>query len=320
VADTITVKFKVLEDGSLKAIGQYAEKAAKSTDKATKSSDNYSKKQKGVAGATSNGTKAFSKMTTGITGGLVPAYATLAANVFAVSAAFNFFKRAADVQILEQSQIRYASSTGLGLQSITQGLRDASNGMLGFREAAEAAAIGVAKGFSPKQLEDLAMGAQRASAALGRGFEDAFDRLIRGASKAEPELLDELGITLRLKTATESYAKSLGVQADALTATQRSQAVLLETQRQLDELFGTGPAETNPFTVLAKTFEDLTRSGTDAVMPMIKGLVSIINTSGMAAIAVFGALGLSILKSMVPANMVGDAIEGAMAKSQRATE
>ena len=320
MADTITVKFKVMEDGSLKAIGQDAEKAAKSTDKATKSSDNYSKKQKGVAGATSNSTKAFSKMTTGITGGLVPAYATLAANVFAVSAAFNFFKRAADVQILEQSQIRYASSTGLGLQSITQGLRDASNGMLGFREAAEAAAIGVAKGFSPKQLEDLAMGAQRASAALGRGFEDAFDRLIRGASKAEPELLDELGITLRLKTATESYAKSLGVQADALTATQRSQAVLLETQRQLDELFGTGPAETNPFTVLAKTFEDLTRSGTDAVMPMIKGLVSIINTSGMAAIAVFGALGLSILKSMVPANMVGDAIDGAMAKSQRATE
>ena len=320
MADTITVTYKVNEDGSLSKIANKADKAAKATDGVTTASDKYSKKQKGVGGLTSNSTKAFSKMTTGITGGLVPAYATLAANVFAVSAAFNFFKRAADVQILEQSQIRYASSTGLGLQSITQGLRDASNGMLGFREAAEAAAIGVAKGFSPKQLEDLAMGAQRASAALGRGFEDAFDRLIRGASKAEPELLDELGITLRLKTATESYAKSLGVQADALTATQRSQAVLLETQRQLDELFGTGPAETNPFTVLAKTFEDLTRSGTDAVMPMIRGLVSIINTSGMAAIAVFGALGLSILKSMVPANMVGNAIDSAMAKSQRATE
>ncbi len=235
-----------MEDGSLQSVASDAKSAASGLDKVTKSSDNYSKKQKGVAGATSNSTKAFSKMTTGISGGLVPAYATLAANVFALSAAFNFFKRAADVQILEQSQLRYAASTGLGLQSITEGLRQASSGMLGFREAAEAAAIGVAKGFSPAQLEKLAAGAQRASAALGRGFEDAFDRLIRGASKAEPELLDELGITLRLKTATESYAKSLGVQADALTATQRSQAVLLETQRQLDELFGTGPAETNP--------------------------------------------------------------------------
>ena len=320
MADTITVTYKVQEDGSLKAIGQDAEKAASSTDKAGTAADNYQKKQKGVGQAGLSSAKSFSKMTTGITSGLVPAYATLAANVFALTAAFNFFKRAADVQILEQSQIRYASSTGLGLQSITQGLRDASSGMLGFREAAEAAAIGVAKGFSPAQLENLASGAQRAAAALGRGFEDAFDRLIRGASKAEPELLDELGITLRLKTATESYAKSLGVQADALTATQRSQAVLLETQRQLDELFGTGPAETNPFVVLQKTFEDLTRAGTNAVMPMITGLVSIVNASGMAAIAVFGALGLSILKSMVPSNMLGDAIDNAMQKSQRATE
>lgn len=309
-----------MEDGSLKAIGKDADKASAALNKAGTSADNYQKKQKGVGQAGLSSAKSFSKMTTGITTGLVPAYATLAANVFALTAAFNFFKRAADVQILEQSQIRYASSTGLGLQSITQGLRDASSGMLGFREAAEAAAIGVAKGFSPAQLENLATGAQRAAAALGRGFEDAFDRLIRGASKAEPELLDELGITLRLKTATESYAKSLGVQADALTATQRSQAVLLETQRQLDELFGTGPAETNPFVVLQKTFEDLTRAGTNAVMPMITGLVSIVNASGMAAIAVFGALGLSILKSMVPSNMLGDAIDNAMQKSQRATE
>ena len=155
MADTITVTFKVMKDGSLKAISKEAEQAAKSTDKATNSSEKYSKKQKGVAGATSNSTKAFSKMTTGMQGGLVPAYATLAANVFALSAAFNFFKRAADVQILEKSQIRYATSTGLGLQSITEGLRQASGGMLGFREAAEAAAIGVAKGFSPAQLEKL---------------------------------------------------------------------------------------------------------------------------------------------------------------------
>lgn len=288
-------------------------------DQATKAGQRYNKQQKGVAGLTSNSTKGFSKMTTGITGGLVPAYATLAANVFAVSAAFHFFKRAADVQILEQSQIRYASTTGLALQSVTEGLRQASNGMLGFREAAEAAAIGVAKGFSPAQLEKLAAGAQRAAAALGRGFEDAFDRLIRGASKAEPELLDELGITLRLKIATESYAKSLGVQADALTATQRSQAVLLETQRQLDELFGTGPAEANPFVVLAKTFEDLTRAGTDGIMPMIGGIVDIINKSGMAAIAVFGALGLSILGAMLPANMIGGVIDDMVMSSAHGT-
>ena len=154
MANTVSLKIKIDDDGSLSIIAKEAKKAkegvesvSKATNKGAKASDNYSKKNKGVAQATSNGTKAFSKMTTGITGGLVPAYATLAANVFALSAAFNFFKRAADVSILEKSQTQYAGSTGVALKSITAGLREASGGMLGFREAAEAAAIGVAKGF-----------------------------------------------------------------------------------------------------------------------------------------------------------------------------
>jgi hypothetical protein len=300
VADTITVTYKVNEDGSLSKITQKAEAAAKATDKAAGSSNNYSKKQKGVAGATSNSTKAFSKMTQGITGGLVPAYAALAANVFAISAAFNFLKRAADVKILEEGQISFGKNTGFALQTVTAGLREASGGMLGFREAAEAAAIGVAKGFSPKQLEDLAVGAKKASSALGRNFEDSFDRLIRGASKAEPELLDELGITLKLADATEKYAEKVGKTAKSLTAFERSQAVLLETQRQLDVMYGQMEGKSNPFVELSKTFEDLVKAGTNFLMPLFEGIAKIINGSAIAAIAVFGVIGLSIVKTMVP--------------------
>ena len=326
MANTVSLKIKIDDDGSLSIVAKEATKAkkavegvSKATDQGAKSSDNYSKKNKGVAQAGMNTTKSFSKMTTGITGGLVPAYATLAANVFALSAAFNFFKRAADVSILEKSQTQYAGSTGVALKSITAGLREASGGMLGFREAAEAAAIGVAKGFSPKQLEDLAAGAKRAAAALGRGFEDAFDRLIRGASKAEPELLDELGITLRLDTATKNYAKTLGVQQNALTATQRSQAVLIETQKQLNDLYGTAPAESNPFVVLSKTFEDLVRAGTDFLMPMLTGIASIVNKSGVAAIAVFGLLAVSIFKAMVPLDGIKSRIKAMQVASAEST-
>lgn len=309
MANTITVTYKVNEDGSLTKIEKSAKGAAKATDKAAKSSDNYSKKQKGVAGATSNSTKAFSKMTSGISGGLVPAYAALAANVFAVSAAFNFFKRAADVKILEEGQASYAASTGIALQTITSNLRDASNGMLGFREAAEAAAIGVAKGFSPDQLNKLAEGAKKAAAALGRNFEDAFDRLIRGASKAEPELLDELGITLRLETATRRYADSIGVAADDLNTFQKSQAVLIETQRQLDAQFGQMEGATNPFVKLAKTFEDIIKAGTQFLMPLFQGIANIVNRSAVAAIAVFGMFGISILKVMFPMEGLSDRIK-----------
>ena len=109
MADTITVKFKVLEDGSLSAIGTQAEKAADGVDKVGKSARTADRNLKGAANMTSNTTKGFSKMAQGITGGLVPAYATLAANVFAISAAFNFFKRAADVKILEEGQKSYGA-------------------------------------------------------------------------------------------------------------------------------------------------------------------------------------------------------------------
>ena len=125
---------------------------AEGTDKATKSQRTQDRVLKGSAKASSNSTKNFSKMAQGITGGLVPAYATLAANLFAVSAAFNFLKRASQLKQLEESQVAYAARTGVALQSVTQRLRETSQGMLGFQEAAQAAAIGVAKGFSPNQL------------------------------------------------------------------------------------------------------------------------------------------------------------------------
>lgn len=301
----VTLKFVIDKDGSLKQVANEAGEAAKATEefgeateKSTKSARSKDRALKGLAQTSANNTKNNAKMAQGISGGLVPAYATLAANVFALSAAFNFLKKAADVSNLEESQVSYAANTGMALGAVTQRLREASSGMLGFQEAAQAAAIGVAKGFSPKQLEDLAKGAKKASTALGRGFEDSFDRLLRGASKAEPELLDELGITLRLEEATKNYAAAIGKQADELTTAQRSQAVLLETQKQLDELFGAQDPKKNAFVELSKTFQDLVQQGTQFFLPMLEGIANVINRSAIAAIAVFGALGIHIMKQM----------------------
>lgn len=307
MANTINLKIKVGDDGSLRIVGKEADKTADKLDEVTKASKRASKSQKtldrnlkGTANMTSNGTKQFSKMAQGMTGGLVPAYAVLASNVFALSAAFNFLKRAADVQLLEESQVKFAQNSGVALQSITQRLRDASDGMLGFQEAGQAAAIGLAKGFSPSQLEALAKGARKASTALGRDFQDSFDRLVRGASKAEPELLDELGITLRLEEATQKYADAIGKNRDELNSYQRSQAVLIETQRQLNKNFGDFEGATNPFIRLSKTFEDLIKQVTQFFLPLFTALADIINRSAIAAVAVFGAFALSIAKTIIP--------------------
>jgi len=305
----IEIDVKVDDKGTTKKVGLGAKQAAEGLDKTARSARSTDRNLKGAAQASANASKNFSKMSQGITGGLVPAYATLAANIFAISAAFNFFKRAADVSILIEAQKSYAASTGVGLQGITKSLREASGGMLNFRDAASAAAIGVAKGFSPKQLEELAVGARKASAALGRDFEDAFDRLIRGTSKAEPELLDELGITLRLEKATTDYAAAIGKNVKALTPYQRSQAVLVETQRQLNEQFGNVDAAVNPFQQLAVTFNDIVKSATQFLLPVFELFATIVNKSAYAAIAVFGALGISILKAAIPFDTINKKVD-----------
>lgn len=325
MANEVKIRIKIDDNGDLKVIAKEAkgaadatDKLAKSTDKASKSNNRYHKGAKGVAGLTNNSTKAFSKQNSAIQGGgsssLVGAYATLAANVFALSAAFNFLKRAADVSNLEKSQVSYAQNTGVALSSLTSKLRGASGGMLGFQEAAQASAIGLAKGFSPSQMERIAEGARKASTALGRDFSDSFDRLVRGISKAEPELLDELGITLRLKTATEDYARAINSTAKELTASQRSQAVFNATMRELEANFGSVIARDNPFTLLSKTFEDLVKTGTEIVLPFFTGFANIVSSNALAAVSVFGLLGASLFKMMVPLdgvkerfdNMVGN--------------
>lgn len=278
-------------------------------DKVSKSARTADRNLKGASQQSSNATKNFSKMAQGIGGTLVPAYATLAANLFAVSAAFEFLKRASQVSRLEKAQQSFATNTGKALGFMTEKLIDASNGMLSFQEAAQAAAIGTAKGFSGDQLESLAVGAQKAAQALGRDFGDAFDRLIRGVSKAEPELLDELGITLRLENATKRYADALGLQADKLTDAQRSQAVLLETQRQLDEQYSNQEIIADPFIKLQKTFTDIVKTITEKVLPIFSAFADILNRNATLAIAAFAAFAISIVRAIVPFDKFSDKID-----------
>ena len=139
--NTVKIKVKVDDNGNLVAVGKKAEKAAKGLNGVAEGSRNADRRLKGAAKASSNSTKNFSKMAQGISGGLVPAYATLAANVFALSAAFNFLTQAANYKNLLAAQNAYAASTGTVLSSISTSLQEASQGYLNYAQAAEAAAV-----------------------------------------------------------------------------------------------------------------------------------------------------------------------------------
>jgi hypothetical protein len=293
----VEIDVKVDDKGTTKKLALESKKAGEGLDQTAKSARTADRNTKGVANTSANASKNFSKMSQGM-GGLVGAYATFAASVFALSAAFNFLKNAADIAQLEASQVSFAQNTGVQMASLTTQLREASKGMLDFQAAAEASAIGVAKGFSAGQMNDIASGALAVSNVLGRNFADSFDRLVRGISKAEPELLDELGITLRLETATKAYADSLGVAADSLSTADKSQAVYLETMKQLEKVTSGQEGVENPFVKLGATFSDIAKAVSGAILPPLKGLANFLNDNAAAAALFFGAIGISIVKNM----------------------
>lgn len=295
------IKIKINIDGKdIELTKKQAKELGRNLDKAGKSAASTDRQLKGAARASSNATKNFSKMSQGITGGLVPAYATLAANIFAIGAAFRFLQDAANYRILIEGQMEYATITGDSLQTLTRQLRAATGGQLAFAEAAQSAAIGRAAGLSGQQLNELGKIAKNASIALGRDLTDSFNRLVRGVTKAEPELLDELGIILRLETATSKYAREIGKTANQLNIFEKTQAVANEVLGQGNDKFAEFSTELNEFNKLAVAFDDLINrikgSLTGVAEFIAKGLAGNVAALGGA----FALLGSGIMRAISP--------------------
>jgi len=291
------------DDGTLKKVGVESKKAAKGMDDLGNKSNNARRNMGGAADMSNRGVKSFSKMQQGV-GGLVGVYATLAAQVFAVSAAFQFLKSASDVVNLIAGQEALGAVSGVAYKTITASIKEATGGQIAYADAAKAAAIGTAAGLSPEQLNRLGAAAKNVSHALGRDLTDSFNRLVRGITKAEPELLDELGIILRLDDATQKYADSLGLDANKLSVFQKSQAVANETLSQAEEKFGAineimdpSAASLNKFLV---SFDDLMNSIKTGAMKGIRPVFDFLAGNTRALTAALSLMALPIIKSLIP--------------------
>jgi len=233
-----SVEFEVTDGGSLKKLEKNSKRAGDALGSVARNAQEADRRLKGTAQMSGNSTKNFAKQAQSISGGLVPAYATLAAQVFAVSAAFEFLKSAFNTRNLIEGQKAFSAATGVAYRSLTKDIKAATQGMLSFEEAAQAAAIGTAAGLTRGQLTAIGKAATDVSLALGRDLTDSFNRLTRGITKAEPELLDELGIVLRLDPAMKNYATSVGKAVSDLTQFERSQAIANEVLGQAETKFG----------------------------------------------------------------------------------
>lgn len=282
-----------------------AKKLSSALDTTGKSARTADRNLKGAAKASANSSKNFSKMAQGMQGGLVPAYAELAARIFAISAAFNFLKDAGDLKALQDGQIAYASATGIAMRTLTSDVIRATDAQISFRDAAQATAIGTAAGLNADQLTRLGKAAKDASLVLGRDVTDSFNRLIRGVTKAEPELLDELGIILRLEDATTEYAAALNLNRNELTQFQRSQAVvndvLSQAEQKYSKIIEIVDPSANKFAQLGKAFDTIVNDLRNAAVTILTPLAELFIRFPEIAYAGFILIGQAVLTSAIPA-------------------
>ena len=316
---TVFVDVVVDDKGTTKKLAIDSKRLSDGLEKGSKGTKDFDRNLRGVIGTAQAGGRNFAALAQGIAGGIVPVYAAFAAQVFAIGAAFRFLQSAGDLATLEKGQIAYASSTGVALRTLTNRIQEATAGQVAFQDAAQAAAIGTAAGLSADQLERLGGAAKDASIVLGRDVTDSFNRLVRGVTKAEPELLDELGIVLRLKDATDRYAASLGKSANDLTQFEKSQAVANDVLDQAETKYGEIIDIVNPsinqFNAFGKAFDDIVNSIKTGLNALLGPIAEILAKNPFATLLLSAPLLNGFLKVLLPGfegvgNAATNALEG----------
>lgn len=219
--------------------------------------------QRGITGGRGGTGRNFSgiasSMGAGALGGsLVGAYASIAANIFAISAAFESLSRAAGVQQLTDGLELMGARSGVALKLTADGLKEVTGNAISTADAFRSVAQASSAGLGAEEIERLGGVARGAALALGRDTSEAMDRLTRGAIKLEPELLDELGIMVRLDEASREYARANRKTVASLTLTEKRQAFLNAVLAEGEGKFGdiVDQLDTNPYNKLSAAVRD----------------------------------------------------------------
>jgi len=256
---------------------------------------------RGTTGAGGRGDERdFARQAQGL-GGLVHVYATFAANIYAVTAAFNALQKAADTTAMVQGADTLSARYGVSLKNVSKELKDISGQALSTADALSFANLGASAGVTQAQMGQLATVATGASKALGRDLNDAMQRIYRGAIKLEPELLDELGIMVKVDEASANYARTLGKTSLQLTDVEKRQAFTNAVIEQGIRKFGdAADIAANPYTKLTASIKDLGQNSLEVVNKGLGPIVNLLSQSPTALVAVATVLIGKLAKMAMP--------------------
>lgn len=296
-----TINFELKLNSNIKSETKDAKEFRREITGAAKAAQNIEYgRASGIIGKTGASARDFANQAQGL-GGLVRVYAALAANIYAVTAAFNMLSQAMNTANMVEGLNQLGAQSGQALGSLSKRFIDVTGNAISLREAMEATAQASAAGLSSEQFLKLGEVAKKASQALGRDTVDSVNRLTRGIVKLEPELLDELGIFTKLEKSTEDYARSIGKSASQLTDFEKRQAFANAALKEGLDKFGAINLDTNPYDKLLATLKNTLQVTLELVNVGVKPLVDFLNSNPVALKALLAGLAALVAKQFIPA-------------------
>lgn len=302
-------------DKEVKDLGRAAEKTRTAvnemmTSKAVKSAygptqqsgQGETKTARSIGGGAGTGSASsdFAAQAQGL-GGLVHVYATFAANLFAVSAAFSALSKAMDVTNLVKGLDQIGASSGKNLGSLAKQMVEVADGAISMQQAMTSTAMASAGGMSNANILRMTQVAKNASLALGRDLPDSMDRLTKGIIKTQPELLDELGIMTRVIPAQQAYAQQIGKTVASLTDFEKRQAFANAVLAEGEAKFSAINMEANPYTKVLASIQNLLQGGLELMNKVLGPLMSMLAASPTGLTVALGAIAAVLLKQAIPA-------------------
>ena len=183
--NTSTVHLNVTDSGSIQKLTKEATKLRKELESSQKAAnfaprtpkpvaaaqqamfvENKAGRQSGLArgigGQTGAEGRDFAKQAEGL-GGLVRVYATLAANIFAATAAFGALSRAFDTSNMVKGLDQLGAASGRNLGSLAKRVAEVTDNAVSLRESLEAVTKASSAGLSSQQILRLGEAAKKTS-------------------------------------------------------------------------------------------------------------------------------------------------------------
>lgn len=180
----------------------------------------------------SKGVKKTAKVVDKQFSSMIGPIAGAAAGYFAFTAVVNQARAMEQLALRAQDTSRtftnLTTSIGLSAEVLLTDMRKAARGTisdLNLMEKANTANLLAGKELV-SELPGLIEGARAASAATGQTVDFMFESIVTGIARQSRMILDNLGIIVNVDKANKEYAKTLGIQANALDEAQRKQAFM----------------------------------------------------------------------------------------------